>query len=88
MPVRFEQGRVVLDGVVGVEDAELLLEGLQGCPTCPIDLSACVHLHTADLQVLMVAQSTVERWPEDPALRIWIEAALLSSRGNLASAGA
>jgi len=77
MPIEFKRNRVVFRDVVGVEEAETLLEALQKKPTTKVDLAACTHLHTANLQVLMVARPSIENWPQDLELRMWLEAALL-----------
>ena len=45
-------------------------------PSAKVDLSACCHLHTANLQVLMAAKPAISNWPEDEKLRAWLEAAL------------
>jgi hypothetical protein len=83
MPIEFKRNRVVLRDVVGVEEAEGLLELLQKEPSSQVEFSACTHLHTANLQVLMAARSAIASWPEDPELRAWLEAALhAGSRGS------
>jgi hypothetical protein len=76
MPIEFKKNRLVFQDVVRVEEAEALLEALQKRPTTEVDLAACTHLHTANLQVLMVARPCIDSWPQDPELRIWLEAAL------------
>jgi hypothetical protein len=76
MPIEFKRNRIVFRDVVSVEEAETLLENLQKKPASKIDLFACTHLHTANLQVLMAARPNIERWPENPELRAWLEGAL------------
>jgi hypothetical protein len=77
MPIEYKKNRVILRDVVRVEDAEALLEALQERPTMKVDLSACTHLHTANLQVLMAARANIGSWPQDPELRTWLESVLL-----------
>lgn len=77
MPIEFKRNRLILRDVVPVEEAEDLLEALQKKPTTKVDLAACTHLHTANLQVLMVARPCIENWPEDSELRTWLETVLL-----------
>ena len=77
MPIEFKRNRVVFRDVVRVEEAEALLEALQKKPTTKVDLTACTHLHTANLQVLMVAKPSIASWPQDPELRAWLETVLL-----------
>jgi hypothetical protein len=76
MPIEFKKNRVIFRDVVRVEEAEALLEGLQKKPSAKVDLSDCTHLHTANLQVLMVARPSIDSWPQDPELRTWLEAVL------------
>jgi hypothetical protein len=80
MTVEFKKNRVLLRDVVTVDEAEGLLEGLQKQPRAKLDLSACTHLHTANLQVLMAARPAVANWPQSPELRAWLEPALKSAR--------
>jgi anti-anti-sigma regulatory factor len=79
MPIEFKKQKVVFRGAVAVEEAEALLEWLQNKPTAKVDLSACSHLHTANLQVLMAAKTEVAVWPSDSDLRAWLETALKSA---------
>jgi len=76
MPIEFQKKAAVFLGIIGVDEAEELLEWLQKKPKARIDLSACTYLHPADLQVLMAAKPTISQWPEDVSLRAWLEPAL------------
>lgn len=76
MPIEFKNNCAVFRDEVSVEEAEGLLEWLQKRPTAKVDLSACDHLHTADLQVLMTAKVGVSSWPKKAELRAWLEPAL------------
>jgi hypothetical protein len=78
MPIEFKKTRAVFRDVVSVEEAEGLLEWLQTRPAAKVDLSACSHLHTANLQVLMTAKTGVSSWPKNAELRAWLEPALKS----------
>jgi len=73
MGIEFQNNQAIFTAVASVEEAEILLEWLQKNPTATADLSLCSHLHTANLQVLVAAGVTVKEWPEDVALRNWIE---------------
>jgi hypothetical protein len=79
MPIEFQKNRVVFRDIVRVDEAEALLEALQKKPATKVDLAACTHLHTANLQVLMVAKPCIEKWPQAPELRAWLKAVLLPS---------
>lgn len=76
MAIQFKKNRIVFHEVVGVEEAETLLEGLQGAPSSKVDLAGCTHLHTANLQVLMTGRPLIVSWPRDAELRAWLETAL------------
>ncbi len=76
MPIDYGPQRLVLHGIVTVDEAEELLEWLQAHPAATADLAACTHLHPANLQVLMAAACRVSAWPADAGLRVWLETAL------------
>ena len=76
MPIDYKKKVAVLRDIVSVDDAEALLEWLQNKTTAKVDLSACTHLHPANLQVLMAADCRVTAWPLDAGLRSWLETAL------------
>jgi hypothetical protein len=78
MPIEQRKNKVFFTDVVGVEDAETLLAWLQKKPTLGMDLSACSHLHPANLQVLLAAKAKVLTWPADTQLRGFIESVLIS----------
>jgi hypothetical protein len=79
MPIEFKKNRVVLRDEVCVEEAEGLLEWLQTRPTAKADLSELNHLHTANLQVLMAAKTSISSWPNNDELRAWLEPAMKSA---------
>jgi hypothetical protein len=78
MPIEYKKNRAIFRDEVSVEEAEGLLEWLQTRPSARVDLSACSHLHTANLQVLMTARSGIFSWPKNTELRAWLEPALKS----------
>jgi hypothetical protein len=82
MPIEFKKDCAWFLDAVSVEEAEGLLEWLQENPSAKIDLSACSHLHAANLQILMAAKRMISGWPEDAKLRVWLEAALPYSPGK------
>jgi hypothetical protein len=55
---------IVIDGIIGMEDIDLLLALLRDHPEADIDLAACEHLHTAALQLLLLAERPVIALPE------------------------
>jgi hypothetical protein len=76
MAITFKKDRAIFSDMAGGEDAESLLEWLQKYPKGKIDLSACTHLHPANLQVLMAAKRTSIVKPKDVLLANWIDSAL------------
>lgn len=80
MAIEYRKSLAVFRDVVSVEDAEALLEWLQKKPSARADLSACTHLHPANLQVLMAAKATVVEWPKEAAFAGWLKSALSARR--------
>jgi len=78
MPIEYKKNQVVFINIASVDEAEGLLEWLQNKPSAKVDLSACTHLHPANLQVLMAAKIRIATWPKDVNLRTWLETALKS----------
>ena len=76
MTIEYKKKLVVFSDIIGVDEAEGLLQWLQNKPAAKVDLSACTHLHPANLQVLMAADCRVTQWPRDAALSSWLETAL------------
>ena len=56
MPIEFMTDQVIFRDVASVEEAEALREWLGKTQFATVDLTACTHLHTANLQVLMAAE--------------------------------
>ena len=76
MAIVYKKNHVVFSDVVSVEEAEALLEWLQKNAAARVDLSACTHLHPANLQVLMTANPAISAWPADTGLAGWLKSAL------------
>jgi hypothetical protein len=55
------------------------LQWLQEHDHALIDLGPCVHLHTANLQVLLAARCSISAWPGEPTLLAWLKNTLLPS---------
>jgi len=79
MAVEYTKKQAIFKDVVTVEDAEVLLEWLQKKSSARVDLSACTHMHPANLQVLMVAKPVISAWPLDAAFTEWLKSALAKS---------
>jgi hypothetical protein len=80
MTVRRADDTIVLEDVCPVEDAETLLNQLQAGASL-VDWSGCTHLHTACLQVMLVAGLPVVGQPANPTLARWAPA-LLAAAGQ------
>jgi hypothetical protein len=76
MTIDYDRNRAVFSEVVGVGEAEALLQWLQANASAQVDLAACTHLHPANLQVLMVARPQISAWPADTGLATWLASAL------------
>ena len=67
MTVRLEHDVVHLEGPCPVEDAEMLLSHLQADRSRPVDISRCLSLHAAVLQVLLTCSATVRKKRNSPS---------------------
>ncbi len=76
MSVEYKRGTAHLRDVVTVEQAESLFEWLQAHRKPRVDLSACTHLHCANLMLLLALRPTIAAMPRDPALAGWIAQSL------------
>lgn len=72
MAIEYKKSLAVLTDFVGVEEAENLLQWLLKNPKGKINLSACVHIHAANLQVLMAVKPAIAAWPNDENLQRWL----------------
>jgi hypothetical protein len=68
---RHENGTIVLEGDCPVEDAEPLLQMLQGNPHPTLDWTSCSYLHTAVLQVVQAARPGLIGPCADPWVARW-----------------
>lgn len=75
MPIEYKKNLALFFEVVSVEEAEGLLEWLHKKSAAKVDLSACTHMHPANLQVLMAAKAHIISWPEDTNLQVWLKTA-------------
>jgi hypothetical protein len=80
MAIEYKKSLAKFSDVVSVEEAEALLEWLQKKSAARADLSACTHLHPANLQVLMAANTTISAWPDDAVFAAWLKSALMGRR--------
>jgi hypothetical protein len=73
---RLESGSIVLEDECPVEDAETLFQLLQATPEAPCDWTQCGRLHTAVLQVLLVARPALRGPCADSWLERWFQAVI------------
>ncbi len=76
---RLDDGTLALEGVCGIEDAEVLLQHLIAAPASVVDWRACEGAHTAVVQVLLAAGTPVHGVPRAEHLAKWV-APLLQGR--------
>jgi hypothetical protein len=74
-----EDGTIELSGRCGVEDAEQLQHQLLAAPRSTVEWGACEHLHSAVLQVLLVAKPPMRGTPRSAFLGTYIEPLLSAS---------
>lgn len=72
MAIEYKKSLAVFTDFVGVEEAENLLQWLIKNPKGKINLAACIHIHAANLQVLMAVKPAISAWSTDEALRRWL----------------
>jgi hypothetical protein len=76
MTIRLTDQTIFLEGVCAVEDAELMIQHLQG-GAAQFDWANCSHLHAACLQVLLAAGVPVQGTPDNPELARWLVPVML-----------
>ncbi|AMN40461.1 hypothetical protein RHPLAN_20170 [Rhodoplanes sp. Z2-YC6860] len=69
---RDSDGKIVLDGICPVEDAELLCQLLLATPAATCDWTGCTRLHTAVTQVLFAAKPKLAGPCGDPWSERWV----------------
>lgn len=66
MCTRFEDGRVIVEGVTRADHAEPLIQLLLDRPDAPLDLGGVTHLHLSVLQVVIASGRQVVAMPAIP----------------------
>jgi hypothetical protein len=79
MPVVIERNLARFVDICTVEEAMTVHEWLLAHKTARIDLSACTHLHTSLLQLLLAVRPKLAAPPADAFLAAWV-APLLQAR--------
>lgn len=74
MAIKYTDDVARLEGKCTLHEAEALCEWLRKTSKAKLDLSGCEHLHTAVLQVILVAKTEIIAAPQDA----WLSATLAS----------
>lgn len=85
MSVVLKNGSIVLSGACGVEEAETLVNLIQGNPDTAVNLAEAGPVHTALWQVLLALAPPVTGEPQDPFIRQWIVARFARMPGGSAT---
>ena len=72
MAIEFNDAVVKFEGHCRLEEASALFEWLEQTPAAKIDLTDCERIHTAILQILMVAKPELLASPANPFLKQWL----------------
>lgn len=81
MSVEIREGQVVIEGTMSVEEVEGLvavLDELGSAERARVDMSNCLHMHTAGVQVLRNRHCEVIAWPKVSEWTEWLRAGLHS----------
>ena len=71
MPIS-RRGKILkLAGMIGVEDAEIIYAQFEQQLFNKVDLSACQHLHSAVLQLIVVFQIPIHKYPAQTEFASW-----------------
>ena len=72
MTVVIEKDRILIQGICGADDVEVLMSALRAHGSSIVDLSEADHLHTAILQVLLAFRPSITGTPRDTFIRTWL----------------
>jgi len=77
------RGKVLkLNGVIGVEDAEIIYAQFEQQLFNKIDLSGCEHLHSAILQLIVAFKIPIHKYPPASTLTEWLRSSVLLSQSH------
>ena len=80
MTVVIEKDRILIQGIYGADDVEVLMSALRAHGSSIVDLSEADHLHTAILQVLLAFRPSITGTPRDSFIRTWLIPVLVAER--------
>ena len=78
MPIRYDELTIYCEAECMVEEALPLLDFLNSHRSATIDMTDCVYVHTAILQVLAAAAKDL-MLPASPAMASWVSAVLAAA---------
>jgi hypothetical protein len=68
------RGKILkLTGTIGIEEAEIIYAQFEQQLFNKIDLSECVHLHCAILQLIVVFKIPIQKYPSASLLNGWLK---------------
>ena len=73
MAIKLGKKAARFSGVCTIDEAENLLDWVNGHQDPRADLGDCEHLHTALLQILLAHRVQVSRLPQNPWLQQWLQ---------------
>jgi len=73
--IKYTDEMAIFEGKCTLHEAEPLHEWLKKTPQGKVDLAACQYMHTAILQVLLIAKPVMTASPEDA----WLSACLANN---------
>lgn len=79
MPIRYDVSTIFCEAECMVEEALPLLEYLRFHQGASVDMTDCVYVHTAVLQVLAAATPKNLILPASPAMASWVSAVLAAA---------
>lgn len=82
MPITFTKTQARFQNTCTVEEALPLLEFLNKAKAPKVDLAACTYLHTALLQLLLMARPRISAPPSDPVVARWVGPLLTRHHGG------
>jgi hypothetical protein len=78
MGIEYDKKTATFTDFITVDEADALLQWMQTNPKGTVNLADCIHMHAANLQVLMAAKPTISAWPGNALLANWLKGALES----------
>ncbi|MEM1381791.1 MAG: hypothetical protein AAGH41_14305 [Pseudomonadota bacterium] len=75
MTLTIIEKEAVLDGAIGIENLDALINFVADTPEARIDLESVTHLHGGILQWIIEAKIPISTLPKEESCRAWLDAA-------------